>query len=217
MLTECMLYIVRSNMNIRPYLQILGMLESYSCHTTKFILRKHLSWQRFMQSWNASDRRRLRPYLIRTLIFQVSKLKVSKGKMKCASHTITWVRSPDCHGTWHPPWGIWQLPRLMQEACEGKSFQRLCYRVQALSALLAAWQANESWRQGVGAKNTTLFGKPADREDGRRVSPKNHLIGVWMPISFTESERERWWGSNVKGPSVLQISPGMTSLREGRC
>ena len=32
----------------------------------------------------------------------------------------------------------------------------------------------------------TLFGKPADQEDGRLVSPKNHLIGVWMLVSFIE-------------------------------
>ena len=25
---------------------------------------------------------------------------------------------------------------------------------------------------------------PADREDGRLVSPINHLIGVWTPVSF---------------------------------
>ena len=37
----------------------------------------------------------------------------------------------------------------------------------------------------------TLFGKPADRGDGRLVSLKNHLIGVWMPFSFIDSERER--------------------------
>ena len=31
----------------------------------------------------------------------------------------------------------------------------------------------------------TLLGKPADREDGRLVSPKKHLPRVWMPVSFT--------------------------------
>ena len=35
----------------------------------------------------------------------------------------------------------------------------------------------------------TLFGKPADGEDDRLVSPKNHLIGVWMPVSFIEQRR----------------------------
>ena len=37
-------------------------------------------------------------------------------------------------------------------------------------------------RQGI----ATLFRKLADREDGRLMSPKNHLIGVWMPVSFIE-------------------------------
>ena len=33
---------------------------------------------------------------------------------------------------------------------------------------------------------TTLFRKPADREDGRLMSQNNHLTEVWMPVSFTE-------------------------------
>ena len=37
----------------------------------------------------------------------------------------------------------------------------------------------------------TLFGKPADQEDGRLMSQIKHLFGVWMPASFIESERER--------------------------
>ena len=44
--------------------------------------------------------------------------------------------------------------------------------------------------RGADARKTTLSGKPADREDGRLESPKNHLIGVWMPVSFMESEGE---------------------------
>ena len=35
----------------------------------------------------------------------------------------------------------------------------------------------------------TLLGKLADGEDGRLTSQNNHLIGVWMPVSFTE---KRW-------------------------
>ena len=42
----------------------------------------------------------------------------------------------------------------------------------------------------------TLFGKLADREDGRLMSQHNDLIGVWMSDSFLESERER--GEEVK-------------------
>ena len=30
----------------------------------------------------------------------------------------------------------------------------------------------------------TLLGKLADQEDGRLKSQNNHLIGVWMPVSF---------------------------------
>ena len=37
----------------------------------------------------------------------------------------------------------------------------------------------------------TLFRKPADREDGRLISQSNHLVRVWMPVSFMDSERER--------------------------
>ena len=38
--------------------------------------------------------------------------------------------------------------------------------------------------------------------------------GVWRPSSFTD---QRWgrWGNKVKRPLILQISPGMASLRQG--
>ena len=39
------------------------------------------------------------------------------------------------------------------------------------------------------ARSTTLFGKPADPEDGRLVFQKDHLTGVWMPVSFIEQRR----------------------------
>ena len=53
-------------------------------------------------------------------------------------------------------------------------------------ALLTARQAN-IWRDKVLRQGiATLFGKPADREDGGLGSPKSHLIGVWMPVSFIE-------------------------------
>ena len=35
----------------------------------------------------------------------------------------------------------------------------------------------------------TLFGKPADQENGRLASLKSHLIGVWMPVSFIAQRR----------------------------
>ena len=63
----------------------------------------------------------------------------------------------------------------------------------------------------------TLFGKPADREDGRLAPQNNHLLGVWMPGSFIHQrernkeelkskgrmEKEVQWGSKVKESSVL--------------
>ena len=64
-----------------------------------------------------------------------------------------------------------------------------------------------NWRWGVEARNTTLFGKLADWEDGKLVSLKNHLIGVWMPVSFTDSERERRWRSKVKRAISLANIP----------
>lgn len=48
---------------------------------------------------------------------------------------------------------------------------------EAKLSLLAAQQASESERQGVEARNTTLFGKPSHREDGRLTSQNNHLWG----------------------------------------
>ena len=49
----------------------------------------------------------------------------------------------------------------------------------------------------------TLSGKSADWKDGRLMSQNNHLIRVWMPVSFIE---RRWWGSL----SVFQVSPCKT-------
>ena len=69
----------------------------------------------------------------------------------------------------------------------------------------------------------------ADQEDGRLAPQNNHLIRVWMPGYFIDQrersneelkskgrlERERQWGSKVKGSSVLQnISKGMSSLQK---
>ena len=60
-------------------------------------------------------------------------------------------------------------------------------------------------RQDVEIRHTSLFGKPADQEDGRVMSQKNHLIGVWMPGPFIDPEieasrieREGQWGSKAK-------------------
>ena len=58
-----------------------------------------------------------------------------------------------------------------------------------LSQLCLLLSPSESKRQGIETRNI-LFGKPADREDGRLMSQSNHLAGAWMPGSFIESERE---------------------------
>ena len=78
-----------------------------------------------------------------------------------------------------------------------------------------------------GGKEKALIREPADQEDGRLAPQNNHLTGVLMPVCFIDQregsseeeksegriERERQWGSKVKGSSVLQnISKGMASL-----
>ena len=60
-------------------------------------------------------------------------------------------------------------------------------------------------------RNTTLFRKPADQEDGRIMSQNNHHLEVWMPGYFTDGSK----GEEVKlkkRPLILQISPGIASL-----
>ena len=66
-------------------------------------------------------------------------------------------------------------------------------------------------------KEETLIGELSDHEDGKLAPQNNLLIGVWVPGSFIDQrerrneelkskcriERERQWGSKVKGPSVL--------------
>ena len=52
--------------------------------------------------------------------------------------------------------------------------------------LLAARQANKSRDEVL--RQGTLFGKLVDHEDSRLLSQKNHLIVVWMPVSFIEQK-----------------------------
>ena len=70
-------------------------------------------------------------------------------------------------------------------------------------------------RRGAEARNTTLLGKLADGEDSRLTSRRNHLVRVWMPVSFIQHRAGRW-GNKVKRLLIWQISPGMASLRR-RC
>ena len=79
------------------------------------------------------------------------------------------------------------------------------------SPSLLCWSHNRpmnqrlNQRQDVEIRNTSLFGKPANWEDGKVMSQKNHLIRVWMPGSFiapeievSRIEKESQWGSKVK-------------------
>ena len=45
-------------------------------------------------------------------------------------------------------------------------------------------------RDEVLRQEETLVGELADQQDGRLAPQNNHLIGVWMPGSFTD-QRER--------------------------
>lgn len=47
-------------------------------------------------------------------------------------------------------------------------------------ALLATRKASESEGVGVQAENRIIFKKEADRQNGRLMSPNNHLVRVWM-------------------------------------
>ena len=69
--------------------------------------------------------------------------------------------------------------------------------------LPTAQQANKSKRRGVEARNVALFREPADQEDGRIMCLNNHLIGVWMPVSFTEL---RGKGSEAVKPHSIAMS-----------
>ena len=59
-----------------------------------------------------------------------------------------------------------------------------CYWTKV--TLLTAQQPDKSKRWDIEARNMTLFRKSADWEGGRLMPQNNHLIGVWMPGSFTE-------------------------------
>ena len=72
------------------------------------------------------------------------------------------------------------------------------YVTEPKIALLAARQANKSETRCWG-KEHDFIRKAADGEDGGLKSQNNHLIGVWMSVSFI-AQRERRWGSKVKRP-----------------
>ena len=88
------------------------------------------------------------------------------------------------------------------------------YITESTLSLLDAQQADESKRRG---KEESLIREPADPEDGRLVPHNSHLIGVWIPGSFTDQrersneelkstgriEREMQRGSAAEGSPVL--------------
>ena len=90
------------------------------------------------------------------------------------------------------------------------SFLYYCYQIQALSACHMTGQLTE--RGAVEAGNEILFGKLAEWEDGRLMSQNNHLARVWMPVSFLG---QRGGGVEEVKIIILQISPGMASLKKG--
>jgi len=62
----------------------------------------------------------------------------------------------------------------------------------------------------------TLFGRPADQEDGRLMSQNNHFISVWMPGSFWTTEDEMvGWHHRLDGhefEQALGVGDGQGSL-----
>ena len=74
------------------------------------------------------------------------------------------------------------------------SFWLYCYQVQGHSAYRTTSQYIRD--EVLEARNTTLFKKLADQEDGRLMSQNNHLMGAWMLGSFIEQRGEG--GEEVK-------------------
>ena len=69
--------------------------------------------------------------------------------------------------------------------------------------LLAAGRANKSGDEMLRQGTATLIWKAGTLRRWWTSVPKNHFIGVWMPVSFIEQMGRRW-GSKVKRPFVLQ-------------
>ena len=83
---------------------------------------------------------------------------------------------------------LWLVPPLCPSLCSPAV-------AKFKTALLTAWQASKSGDKVLRQRMMTLSGKPADWKDGRLMSQNNHLIGVWMPVSFIEQRWRRRWGS----------------------
>ena len=92
---------------------------------------------------------------------------------------LEWVAMPSSRGSSQPR-------DVTQVSCVAGEF---------LAVSLPVGQLTE--RQGVEARNTTLFGEPADQEEGRLMSQNNRLvITLWMPLSVIEQRGRK--GEEVK-------------------
>ena len=81
-------------------------------------------------------------------------------------------------------------------------------------ALLTAGEDNESDRQGVEARNTTLFGKSVDREDGKLMPQSKYLPWVWTPGSFMDQRLGGRCGETKRQFNSCKCLLKMASLRQ---
>ena len=52
-------------------------------------------------------------------------------------------------------------------------------------------RGQELWETGIKAKNTTLFKKVTDWEDGRLMSQNNHFVGCGCLVLLQNTDGER--------------------------
>ena len=81
-----------------------------------------------------------------------------------------------------------------------------CYRVQACSAHCTTGQ----WARD---KEYDFIRKASRPRRWQTSVSEKPSYGVWLPVSFIESERELRWGSKLKGPFVLQNISWPASVR----
>ncbi|KAB1265935.1 hypothetical protein Cadr_000019223 [Camelus dromedarius] len=131
-------------------------------------------------------------------------LSVSLAALEKRVRSQSWVQKqfPCCFSAlsflglgWGSPGGSWGLWRSWtQNVAKSKL------------VLLAACQANKSGDKVLGQGIMTLFGKPADREDGRRPAclPTFPPLRVSWQVSFSQDD----WRMDV--PAVSPSRPGST-------
>ena len=81
------------------------------------------------------------------------------------------------------------------------------------SSLCLSHDRSVNRRPGIEARNT-LFGKPADREDGRLMFQSSHHMRSECQVLLQVKDWERL-GNRVKRPLISQIPPRMASLGQG--